>query len=415
MALQATLIAVVAVIGIGIASIVIEQFLVREALRSESEHFWNNHKLDAAFPTPNTANLKGYLSGLDAGAGVPRELEGHGLGYHKMHGQFAHSQLFTTERNGERLYLLFDGKGVLRLSIYFGILPLTLILIMIYIVAWWVYRASNHLLSPIVWLANKFERFDPAHPDSSIADLSSIPGDIDWEVEKLVSSLSSYSRRIKNFVERERAFTRDASHEFRTPLTVIKMASDLLLAEDDLNKYSRKYGQRIKESAKNMEELIDAFLILARETDKEFDDEPVVIRELVEREVRDASFYSEDKDLTVEVREEYPLQLPLPRKVVSIVLGNLIRNAVIYTEHGSVVITIKENSVIVSDTGVGMCEQQIKRIFQPYYRANENDDPTRKGYGVGLTIVKRFSDRFNWNVSVQSEVGVGTSFSLSFS
>jgi len=414
MALQATLIAVVAIIGIAIASVVIEQLLIREALKRESDHFWENHQLDALFPTPNTENLKGYLSSRDSNQGIPGELEGHGLGYFKMHGQVAHSLLYTTERNGERLYLLFDGKSVLRMSIYFGIFPLTIVLIMIYIVAWWVYRESNQFLNPIVWLANKFDRFDPAHPDSSVADLSNIPGDIDWEVEKLVNSLSLYSRRIKNFVERERAFTRDASHEFRTPLTVIKMASDLLLAEEDLNKYSRKYGQRIKESAKNMEELIDAFLILARETDKEFEDEPIVIKDLVNREITDASLYCEDKDLKIEVCEKFPLELMLPRKVVSIVLGNVIRNAVLYTNEGSVVITITEDSVSVKDTGIGMCEQQIKRIFQPYYRANRDDEIQRSGYGVGLTIVKRLSDRFNWDVNVQSEVGVGTTFSLKF-
>jgi signal transduction histidine kinase len=289
------------------------------------------------------------------------------------------------------------------------------VLVLIYVTAWWVYRESNQLLSPIVWLANKFDRFDPAAPSSAVVDMSDIPGDIDWEVEKLVKSFSSYSKRIKRFVERERAFTRDASHEFRTPLTVIKMASDLMLAEQDLDQYSRKYATRIKGAARDMEELIDAFLILARETENEFEEEPLIVADLIKREIKDSLIYREGKDINIELVEDYPLELQTAQKVLSIVLGNLIRNAVLYTNQGEVVITVQENAVVIADTGIGMCQEQIKKIFQPYYRAEHYNKTKRKGYGVGLTIVKRLSSLFDWVVEVESEVGVGTTFTIVFS
>jgi signal transduction histidine kinase len=415
MTLQACLIALVAVLGISSASVIIEQFLVREALNSEAAHFWKLYQLDPNVSAPHTANLKGYLSDAHSRVGIPQELKGFGLGYHKMHGQTSHSLLYTTEQNGKRLHLFFDGKSVLRLAVYFGIFPLTLVLVLIYVTAWWVYRESNALLSPIIWLAHKFDRFDPAHPDSDLTDMSDIPGDIDWEIETLFTSFSSYSTRIRLFVERERAFTRDASHEFRTPLTVIKMASDLLLNEPDLNKYSSKYANRIKGAARDMEELIDAFLILARETDNEFEDEYIFVRNVVDREINLASIYLEDKDIDIKVVEEYPLELMSAKKVLSIVLGNLIRNAILYTNEGRVTITIRNNSVLIVDTGIGMDSEQLKRIFRPYYRAENENKTKRKGYGVGLTIVKRLSSRFNWKVAVQSEVNVGTRVELIFS
>ena len=414
MTLQAGLIAVVAILGIGSASVVIERVLVRSALSSETEHFWRNYQLDSSFATPNTANMKGYLTDADSEQGMPEELLGYGLGYHKIHGQMAYSLLYTSESAGKRLHLLFDGKSVLRLAIYFGLFPLSIVLILIYLTAWWVYRESNNMLSPIVWLANKFDRFDPAHPDSRLEDMDEIPGDADWEVEKLVTSFRSYSKRIKQLVERERAFTRDASHEFRTPLTVIKMASDLLLAEPELDPFVQKYGVRIKGAAQDMEELIDAFLVLARETDNEFEDEPVVIADVLAREVKDAQIYLDEKPIQVNIVNDYPLQLLSAHKVVSIVLGNLIRNAVLYTEKGTITITVGRGSVKVADTGVGMTQDQIKRIFRPYYRAEQNKDSPRKGYGIGLTIVKRLSSRFDWLVEVESEVGVGTCFTVVF-
>lgn len=414
MTLQACLIGLVAVLSIGFASVVIEQFLVREALTGEANHFWEGYMQDSQFQPPNTENLKGYLTDVGSSMGLPKKLQGYDLGFQKMHGQTAHSLMYTSERYGKRLYLLFDGESVLRLALYFGVFPLTIVLVLIYTTAWWVYRESNYLLSPIVWLANKFDRFDPAHADASLEDLSNIPGDVDWEVEKLVTSFSSYSRRIQRFVERERAFTRDASHEFRTPLTVIKMASDLLLAEQDLDEYSKKYVTRIKGSARDMEELIDAFLILARETDKEFEDEQTVIANVIEREIKSADIYIENKPLLIEVDEQYPLEIFTARKVVAIVLGNLIRNAVLYTNEGSITITINEHSVVIQDTGIGMTEEQTKKIFQPYYRAEHSGKTTRKGYGVGLTIVKRLSNRFNWVVEVESESDVGTRIEVFF-
>lgn len=414
MTLQACLIGLVAVLSIGFASVVIEQFLVREALTLEAKHYWLNYSKDPQFLPPNTANLKGYLTDVGSNDGLPDKLKGYGLGFQKMHGQTAHSLMYTSEVNGKRLCLLFDGESVLRLALYFGIFPLTIVLLLIYLTAWWVYRESNHLLSPIVWLANKFDRFDPAHADASLADLGDIPGDVDWEVETLVNSFSSYSRRIQRFVERERAFTRDASHEFRTPLTVIKMASDLLLAEQELDDYSKKYVTRIKGSARDMEELIDAFLILARETDKEFEDEHTIVVNVVEREIRNAEIYLEKKPVVINIDEQFPLELFTARKVIAIVLGNLIRNAVLYTNEGSVTIAIKEHSVVITDTGIGMTEDQTKKIFQPYYRAEQGGKTKRKGYGVGLTIVKRLSNRFNWIVNVESEVGKGTEIEVIF-
>ncbi len=411
---RACFITLLAVLSIGSASVVVEQFLVRKALISEAEHYWTYYEKDSNLPPPNTANLKGYIETIGEVKNSPLELRGFGLGFHKMHGQTSHSLLYSSEKHGKTLHLLFDGKSVTRLAWFFGLFPLLIVLILIYGATWLVYRESSHLLSPIVWLANKFDRFDPANDVSTLSDLSDIPGDMDWEVEKLIGSFSSYSRRIKSFIDRERAFTRDASHEFRTPLTVIKMASDLMLAEQELDETSKKYVTRIKGSARDMEELIDAFLILARETDQEFRQEHIKVSETIESEINKAKIHIDNKPIVVHIDQQYPLELHAPPKVLSIVLGNLIRNAIIYTEQGMVTIVIKQHSVVIEDTGVGMNEEQIKKIFQPYYRVNAEDKVKRKGYGVGLTIVNRLSNRFNWKVDVHSEVDVGSSFEVTF-
>ena len=77
-------------------------------------------------------------------------------------------------------------------------------------------------------------------------------------------------------------------------------------------------------------------------------------------------------------------------------------------------IILEEDKLIIKDRGIGMSEEQTKKIFQPYYRAEQSGKTSRKGYGVGLTIVNRLSNRFNWIVEVESEVDVGTRIEVFF-
>ena len=103
--------------------------------------------------------------------------------------------------------------------------------------------------------------------------------------------------------------------------------------------------------------------------------------------------------------------LEAPEKVLSILLGNLLRNAFSYTDSGEVVVEIGEGRVSIRDTGVGMAAEKIEEMFRPFVRGEDN---RRGGHGVGLTIVRRLSDRFGWPITIQSQPGVGTTVEIQF-
>ncbi|MCB1602849.1 MAG: HAMP domain-containing histidine kinase, partial [Xanthomonadales bacterium] len=88
-----------------------------------------------------------------------------------------------------------------------------------------------------------------------------------------------------------------------------------------------------------------------------------------------------------------------------------IRNAVSYTDEGRVRVIVDPGMVTVEDTGVGMSEEDLKQIFQPFFRAEHG---RRGGIGVGLTIVKRLSDRFRWPIEFESKLGEGTKVKVRF-
>jgi signal transduction histidine kinase len=409
--LQAVLISIAAVIGVYAAAFTIEEVLVKRALEEEATYFWDRYDRNADFPIPDTRNLTGYLALQADVGGLPEPLRALSPGFHQLPTQADFSVVYVTNHDAQRLYLVFDGESVGQLALYFGLVPLAGILIVLYLIAWLAYRLAGKAISPIVWLAKEVQKFDPNSDARPSFSPSSIPGNPDREVLALSEALSTLTRRVDEFVERERNFTRDASHELRSPLTVIKIAADMLLSEQELDRHARNSVFRIKRSARDMEELTEAFLLLAREVDQKFAGEPACINEIAEYELERARHLLDDKPVTVAFDAECLLLTPASEKVLSVLVGNLIRNACSYTDEGTVRIHISGNSLTIEDSGIGMPSEEVEQVFNPFFRGGSK---ARGGHGVGLTIVKRLSDRFGWPIRLDSTVGVGTRVVVEF-
>jgi signal transduction histidine kinase len=107
------------------------------------------------------------------------------------------------------------------------------------------------------------------------------------------------------------------------------------------------------------------------------------------------------------------LRVRAPPKVVEIVIGNLLRNAINYTRDGSVDVSVGRSSIRVTDTGIGMSSDELEKVFEPFYRVDQSRGLT-KGHGLGLSIVKRLVRQFGWTISVHSRPGEGTTMEVRF-
>jgi signal transduction histidine kinase len=409
--LQAAAISVAAVVSVMLAAIVIKQVLVTEALRTEAEYFWQRHAADPNFPLPDTRNLTGYLSRVGEEAGLPLGLAALGEGYHDVPSAADFTTVYVSRRGDRQLYLLFDGERVNELAAYFGLVPLIVVLVALYLSVWLAYRASHRAVSPVTWLAREVNRLDPDTPDAAAFALDRLPPDADEEVRVLAAALGGLASRLADFVERERNFTRDASHELRTPLTVIRVAADVLLERSDLDAAARQHVERIRRSARGMQELVEAFLLLARETERDVAEERVCINELAAAELEQLRLLVGDRPVDIEMRADCALWMRGSAGAASALLGNLLRNAVAFTDAGRVSVSVRPGELMIEDTGVGMDPAQLEQMFRPFVRGR----PDRgDGYGVGLTIVRRFSERFHWPVRVASEPGKGTRVTIEF-
>lgn len=403
---QAVYISIAVLGSMFVAGLLVEDVLIEQALEGEAEYYWARVEQDPAASLPDTKNLTIYRSG--ASGGVPPDLAGLSTGFYRREDP-REVIIHVSERGDERIYLVFEAQQVDELVLLFGTVPLALALIVIYLSTYLAYRVSRRAVSPVVSLAERVQALDPASPDP--AEVRFDPAySGDDEIGILAAALEDLVIRIREFAERERQFTRDASHELRTPLTVIKMAVERLAKDPGLDPASQETLQRIRTSASDMESLTKAFLLLARETEQGLTREWVDVNEVVEIELERARTVASESRITTRFEQDNRLQVFAPEKIVESVIGNLLRNAVAYTDQGEVAVRISGNSVIIEDTGPGFDPETVGKNLP----SNTPQQRRRGGFGVGLTIVKRLTTRFRWNVVIDSEPGKGTRAQVDF-
>ena len=227
----------------------------------------------------------------------------------------------------------------------------------------------------------------------------------------MVDALDQLAARINAAIDRERVFTRDAGHELRTPVAVFKGSLDLLetAPESPWRERDQQTLKRMRRTVEDMETLLETLLLLARgEAGASVADETSV-NAVAAVQIDELRALANEKSNIVTFHEAAELRIRAPAKVVEIVIGNLLRNALTYTANGTVDVTVAANLVKVADTGPGMSRPDLANAFEPFYRAD-----TSRGHGLGLSIVRRLSQQFGWQLTANSRLGEGTTMEIHF-
>ena len=409
--LQTLLASLAGLLGGYLILLVIKFGLVNAVLQEEAAYYRELHAASPAQPPPNTRHVRGYL--LETGQSplaLPAELRPLAPGFHEL--SDAGQLVLVDQQPGSRLYLVILRSQAQWLAFWFGVVPVLLVLLAIYGASWLTYRASHRAVSPLVWLARRVSQWDPRRPDAGELAPERLPADVQGEVRQLAVALHDMARRIEEQVVRERNFTRDASHELRTPLTVIRMACEMALdaGEEAGPQVLQRSLRRIQRVGRDMEALIDALLILARESSIEPQSEWVDVGDIARHELANVEATT-CAAVTLRMHVDAPCPLRVPPQVLHVVIGNLLRNACNYTDAGHVEVEVGADRVVVRDTGIGMSPETLARIFEPFFRA----EPERKqGHGLGMPIVHRLCERFGWKIELESLPGQGTTVTVRF-
>jgi signal transduction histidine kinase len=263
---------------------------------------------------------------------------------------------------------------------------------------------SGRLTHQIVDLARRVRQLDGK--DTSDALAQHYP---EREVAELAAAFDGYHERTVRLLERERAFTADVSHELRTPLTAILTTCELMLDDVELSSKARSRVVKISGATTRLTELVNAFLLMAREEADGISGE-VDLRECIEEAADSVRDRAEAKGLSLVVEPGERVLLRAPRRALHAVLSNLLANAVSYTEYGSVTLSSQGGNVEITDTGPGVARDRIPELFRRFHRG---DARRGDGFGLGLAIVKRICEQAGWNISVEPREEGGTRVSLS--
>ena len=268
--------------------------------------------------------------------------------------------------------------------IYASVLLFTLLSLL---VGWW---SASRVMSPVSELARRLKQSGRSAQPEALA--AHFPDD---EVGQLAEALDDYAERLTDVVQRDREFNADVSHELRTPLAVIRGAVELLLSKPDLDDKTRSRLGRIERAEQQCTDLISALLLLSR---NERGHGATDVARLAEQLLDVHRTQLAGKPLELRIEGVRGLVVDAPEAAVAVALGNLIGNAVKYTNSGEVIVEIGTEAVRVIDSGPGLSAEDAAKLFERGYRGTHAGHS--QGGGIGLSIVRRLCALYGWDVRV---------------
>ena len=242
------------------------------------------------------------------------------------------------------------------------------------------------------------------------------------ELGRLAETLNQMMTRLERSFAALRRFTADASHELKTPLTVVRAGVERAITRPGMPQEALAPLEETLQEVNRMTELLNSLLTLARADEGRADLhlEPVDLREIIEEAGETGELLAEHAGVGIEIRlPPQPVVLAVDRSRVRQLALNLIENAVKYTPRGgqvSVELAGNDGRVVftVADTGIGIAPGDLPHVFDRFWRADSARTRTseRAGTGLGLAICKWIAEAHGGTIEVQSRPGRGTTFTV---
>lgn len=344
--------------------------------------------------------------------------------------QIDHYGFFGVDKANKRLYLItsdhyLDIPGHLSINVYYNITPLAIEILVIGTAALLLYFIS---LAVIYIRGRYLTRKAFAVLDELIVKAENISSsnlnlrlNVRDSTDELVDFAITFNRmmdRIEKAYQKQNQFVSDASHELRTPIAVIQGYANMLerWGKDD-KEILQESITAINKEAKAMQDLVEKLLFIAR-NDK---DTLVLIKntfdisELMEELVRDTHMLTNRHEIESSI--EPGITIYGDRDRIKQALRIFVDNAIKYTEPGGkITLQLKREDgyaiVTVKDTGMGIPEEALPRIFDRFYRVDSARERVNGGHGLGLSIARIIILRHGGKIKVASKVGAGTRFSI---
>lgn len=238
------------------------------------------------------------------------------------------------------------------------------------------------------------------------------------ELHHLSVTLNKMLDKIENLIKQEKQFTSDASHELRTPISVILAQGEYLLdiAKDEKEK---ELAQTIVDKSKQVSKLVSRLLLLARidQNRQKFNKEKVDIGVIIDVAVDSMKELAAQKDILLFSNVPEGTIVDADESLLLSAITNLISNGIKYgNESGHVSVSASKvgdkTEIIVADNGVGISEEHIDKIWTRFYRVDDVRNDEYGSNGLGLSMVKSIIELHGGEITVKSNLGRGTEFRI---
>ena len=347
-----------------------------------------------------------YFSGGPGDFELPKDLRHLERGFHEVFREQLSYHAMVEIVDGRHYVLLQDQSDFEeRERVLFAVVLVGFVLsLALAVFLGWV--LARRVMAPVVRLARQVRHRDqllglapPLAPDYA-AD----------EVGELAVAFDATLGRLRQALTRERLFTSDVSHELRTPLMVLATSCELLLENPALDPRGRTQVERINRASEEMRELVQTFLMLARAEREDNGMSPrLTLGQVAENLLGVWRGPIESKGLTLIFEPGQTVDTLYNATFLTAVMGNLLRNALHYTDQGFIRLSLTTTGFVVEDSGVGIPEEKREAMFEPFVRGNEKRG---EGLGLGLSLVQRICENQGWTVSLSTMEPNGCHFEV---
>lgn len=238
------------------------------------------------------------------------------------------------------------------------------------------------------------------------------------EMEELAEAFNRMSVQIEDHDRIRDEFVANASHELKTPLSSMKILSESMLYQDNPDPaMAKEFFSDINNEVDRLSRIVTELLRLVRE---DVGNSPLAIKNgrldtLVERVMTRLQPLAAQKGVALTC-DLIPVNCDFEPMRMEQVAVNLIENAIKYTDEGAVSVTVTQQDgeaiFSVADTGIGIPEEAIPKLFERFYRVDKARSRSTGGTGLGLAIVREIVKRHNGTITVQSQEGKGSTFTV---
>jgi heavy metal sensor kinase len=291
------------------------------------------------------------------------------------------------------------------------LLALPLVIVLAGVGGYWLARRS---LAPLASMAAQANRITQSNLDTRLE-----VGAAAEELVVLRASFNDLLSRLDLSFDHMRRFVADASHELRTPISIIRGEADVALSNDRSAAEYRQALAIVLDESRRLSRLVDDLLNLARADAGrvKLQVEAFYLNDLLEECCRSAQTLAGARHIALKCAAHHDLAFRGDEQLIRRMVMNLIDNAIRYTpDGGRVAVTLESHpgaiAIRIADTGTGIAPEALPHVFERFYRADKARSRQDGGFGLGLAIVKWIAESHNGAVELSSTLGMGSTFTV---